>query len=267
MSFYTSLSGLRCAQTDLDVISHNLANAETDGFKRSGVVFADVVAASANSIATGSNGVGATVSSVKQDFGIGSFQQTGNALDLAIGGDGFFTTVSPKNGQTLFTRNGGFQMDASGYITDVAGNRLQMIAAGAPAGTPPVAAQVPQVNAAASSFARVSVDSNGVITGAYLDGTTTTVGTVALASFVTPPGLKAVGASNWAVTGLSGAPTYGTPNLGVYGALQTGTLERSNVDVSTELVDLITAQRYFQANAKAIDTATQVSQTIINLRN
>ena len=100
----------------------------------------------------------------------------------------------------------------------------------------------------------------------YADGTNTTIGRVALASFVSATGLKQVGSSNWQATGLSGAAQYGQPGDDSYGSLLSGALERSNVDIAEELVSLIAAQRYFQANAKAIDTATQISQTIINLR-
>jgi flagellar hook protein FlgE len=92
------------------------------------------------------------------------------------------------------------------------------------------------------------------------------IGKVALASFVAPNGLKQVGSSNWVTTGISGAASFGQPGNGQYGELLSGALERSNVDIAEELVGLITAQRNFQANAKAIDTATQISQTIINLR-
>ena len=92
------------------------------------------------------------------------------------------------------------------------------------------------------------------------------IGVIALADFIAPNGLKQIGNANWEATGVSGAPTYGQPSTSQYGTLLSGAVERSNVDISEELVGLITAQRYFQANAKAIDTATQISQTIINLR-
>ncbi|MEC7400200.1 MAG: flagellar hook-basal body complex protein, partial [Pseudomonadota bacterium] len=91
-------------------------------------------------------------------------------------------------------------------------------------------------------------------------------GAVALASFISPNGLKKVGDANWESTGLSGLPSYGSAGSGAYGKVASGALERSNVDIAEELVGLITAQRNFQANAKAIDTATQISQTVINLR-
>ena len=105
-----------------------------------------------------------------------------------------------------------------------------------------------------------------MVSASYDDGSIEHIGKVALASFIAPSGLKQVGSSNWQATGLSGSPEYGNPSEGKYGALLSGALERSNVDIAEELVGLITAQRNFQANAKAIDTATQISQTVINMR-
>jgi flagellar hook protein FlgE len=140
MTYYASISGLKAAQTDLDVVSNNLANAETSGFKRSTVNFADVVVSSATSDPNQVTGVGVRVASTEQDFSIGSIEQTGNALDLAVSGAGLFTTVSPISGQTYFTRNGSFTKDANGYVTDSNGNQVQMIPT---AGGSPTAAQVP----------------------------------------------------------------------------------------------------------------------------
>jgi len=269
MSFYTSLNGLKNAQTDLGVISHNIANAETNGFKKSRVEFADIVAGSAYSNPKMIQGIGATVEAIQQNFALGPIEQTGSALDIAINGDGFFATVNAATGQTYFTRNGSFTMDGQGFVHDGSDNRLQVFpvdAAGAVTSTTPIAAQVPGTNAAGAQFAGVSVGGNGNVTASYSDGSNTIIGKIALASFVAPNGLKQVGSSNWVANGLSGAPTYGQAGNGQYGELLSGALERSNVDIAEELVGLITAQRNFQANAKAIDTATQISQTIINLR-
>jgi flagellar hook protein FlgE len=241
MSFYTSLSGLKNAQTQLGVVSHNIANVETTGFKKSRVDFADIVAGSA-------------FTNPKLTIGIGASEQTGSALDLAINGDGFFKTVSSPGGQALFTRNGSFQVDGSGFIHDGSENRLQVFptdpVTGAVTSTTPISAQIPAQNNATppAGFAGVAVNENGNVVASYADGTNMVIGKVALASFISPTGLKQQGSSNWQQTGLS------------------GTLERSNVDISDELVGLSTAQRNFQANAKAIDTASQISQTILNLR-
>lgn len=264
MSFNTSLSGLKSAQADLDVIAHNIANAETTGFKRSRATFADIISASITSDPKTTIGIGSTVQAVNQNMSSGPIEQTGGALDLAISGEGFFASVSQNNGQTYFTRSGNFSMDGGGFITDNAGNRLQMIPTG---GTTPVDAQVPLANATGSPFAGITIDGGGKITATFADGSSTSVGNLALASFVAPRGLKPVGSANWLATGLSGSPAFGAPGVGAYGTLMPGALERSNVDIAEELVNLISAQRFFQANAKAVDASTQVSQSIINLRS
>lgn len=270
MSFYTSLSGLRAAQTDLGVIAHNIANAETTGFKKSDTQFADLVAGGAASDPRMMKGIGVAVSAIAQNFTLGAVEQTGNVTDLAITGDGFFAVRNGESGKTAFTRNGAFMLDQGGFVHDGAGNRLQMIgvdgsgnpvASGATADT-----RLPLANPAGADLAGVTIGKDGTISAAYADGAVTNVGRVALASFTSPVGLRPLGNSKWEATGLSGAPEIGFPGGGRNGTLLSGALERSNVDLAEEMVGLISAQRNFQANAKAIDTASQLSQTIINLR-
>ena len=268
MSYYTSLTGLKNAQTDLNVISHNIANAETNGFKKSNTQFADIISSSVITDPSLTVGIGSRVAEIRQNFGVGAIEQTGNALDLAIGGEGFFTTSSPTSGQTTYTRNGAFSVDGNGYIKNAEGGRLQVFPntnGTVNTATHQDALVAPQ-NAAGSTLASVTIDQEGQVVASYDDGTNVNIGTVALANFTSPTGLKQVGDSSWKVTGKSGAATYGAPGSGAFGAINSGSLERSNVDIAEELVDLISAQRYFQANAKAIDTATQISQTVINLR-
>jgi flagellar hook protein FlgE len=268
MSYYTSLTGLKNAQTDLNVISHNIANAETNGFKKSTTQFADIISSSVVTDPSLTVGIGSRVSTIAQNFTMGAIEQTGNALDLTIGGEGFFTTVSPSSGQTEYTRNGAFSVDGNGFIKNSDGARMQVfpIVGGVTNTATHQDAQIPATNAAGSTFASVTVDQQGQVVASYDDGSTTTIGTVALANFIAPTGLKQVGDASWKVSGKSGPATYGAPGTGAFGSLDSGQLERSNVDIAEELVDLISAQRYFQANAKAIDTATQISQTVINLR-
>lgn len=270
MSFYTSLNGLKNAQTELSVIANNLANAETTGFKKSRVNFADIVAGTSATNPKQVKGIGSAVQSIDQNFAIGPTQQTGAALDLAIDGEGFFTKVNPLNGKTFYTRNGNLNLDGAGYITDVQGNRLQVLpvdAAGIPTSTTPQDALIPATNAAGAEIMSVNVRTDGAVMAAYADGTSTEVGKIALAAFIAPPGLLQVGNQNWQASGISGPPAYGAPGASRFGTMLSGSLEQSNVDVAEEMVGLITAQRYFQANAKAIDTATQLSQTVINLRS
>ena len=269
MSFYTSLNGLKNAQTDLGVIAHNIANVETTGFKKSRVEFADIVAGSAYSNPKLIQGIGTTVEAISQNFALGPIEQTGSSLDLAINGDGFFSTRAAITGQTYYSRNGSFVMDEQGFIHDGDNNRLQVFPVDVNGDTTAFTlqdAQVPATNAAGANFAGVTVRNDGNVVATFADGTNQFVGKVSLAAFIAPTGLRQVGSSNWQANGLSGAARYGEPGAGQYGSLLSGALERSNVDIAEELVSLITAQRNFQANAKAIDTATQISQTIINLR-
>ncbi|KHK93477.1 flagellar hook-basal body complex protein [Novosphingobium malaysiense] len=270
MSFYTSLSGLKAAQTDLNVVSNNIANAETGAFKKSTTAFSDIVASSVMSNPATTTGVGSSVAAITQDFSIGALEQTGNALDVAINGEGFFTMVSPLSGDTQYTRNGSFSIDGNGYIKNAQNARLQIYpvdAAGNISSTTLQSAQIPATNAAGADFAGVTIGQDGKVVATYADGTNSTLGIVGLANFIAPTGLKQLGNSSWAATGISGSATYGQPGSNSYGSLLSGALERSNVDIAEELVSLITAQRNFQANAKAIDTATQISQAIMNLRS
>jgi flagellar hook protein FlgE len=270
MSFFTSLSGLKNAETDLRVIAHNIANAETVGFKKSSVQFADLVATGSATDPRRSPGIGATIAGITQDFVLGPLEQTGRSLDLAIDGDGFFALANPFSGEVSYTRNGNFRLTAVGELEDSWGNRLQAYpvdAAGIPTSTVPADVNVPITNAAGSPLANVTINNRGIVIAAYSDGTTDPVGQVALATFPAPNGLRSTGQTKWQATGESGAAVFGNPGIGSYGEMIAGALERSNVDLAEEMVALLTAQRNFQANARAIDTATQISQTVLNLRS
>ena len=256
MTFTTSLNGIANAQTELNVISNNLANANTNGFKSSTTHFADIVAGSAYTNPKLVVGIGSTLASIDQDFSAGPIAQTGSALDVAVNGQGFFTVKSPISGQVQYTRNGNFNMDGSGYIVDTLGSRVQLLPA-AGGSTTPADGQIPLTNAAGANFASVAVQSDGSVVASYADGTTSTVGKLALASFVSPTGLLQMGNQDWQVTGLSGPASYNAPSTGGTGGILSGSLEQSNVNVSAQLVSLITAQQYYQANSKAISTASQ----------
>ncbi|MBS7671315.1 flagellar hook-basal body complex protein [Croceicoccus gelatinilyticus] len=267
MSINTSLSGMKAAQAGLGVTAHNIANSQTNGFKKSSAVFSDLMATSAASDPRMQIGIGVAVDGVRQSFDGGSIEQTGASLDLAITGDGFFTTSSLAAGETLYTRNGGFELDAAGNVQDGKGNVLQIFAPGAnPAVDAPIDAVIPITNGAGSEFAGVTVEVDGSMIASYVDGTSFSIGNVALASFAAPQGLLQEGSANWSATGVSGAPAYGLPNTGKNGGIMAGAIERSNVDLSEELVGLITTQQAFQANSKAIDTSSQIISTVINLR-
>ena len=266
MSFTTSLNGIANAQTELNVIANNLANAQTTGFKSSRVNFADLVAGSAYTNPKDVEGIGSVVRSIDQNFTDGSIETTGSATDLAINGQGFFAATSPVSGQVVYTRNGNFSLDGNGFIVDTQGNQIQGLpvnASGAVTSTTPASMQVPATDAAGGAFASIAVKNDGSVVASYSDGTTNTIAKVALASFISPTGLLQVGNQNWQATGLSGAATYNAPGSTGMGTLLSGSLEQSNVDVSTELVNLISAQQYFQANSKAISTTSQLFGYIV----
>jgi flagellar hook protein FlgE len=270
MSFFTSLSGMRNAETDLRVISHNIANAETVGFKKSNAAFSDLVATGGNTDPRLTPGIGATVSAITQDFSLGPLEQTGRGLDLAINGDGFFATANPISGDLSFTRNGNMRIVATGEMQDANGDLVQAFpvdAAGNTTSTVPGNVVVPVTNTSGSTLSSVSVDDRGMISASYSDGTSQPVARIALATFAAADGLRPVGQTKWEASAESGMPEYGDPGIGNYGSLMAGALERSNVDLAGEMVSLLTAQRNFQANARAIDTATQISQTVLNLRS
>ena len=270
MSFYTSLSGLRNAQTDLGVVAHNIANAETTGFKKGDARFADLVAGGASAAPNQVRGIGATTVGINQNFGLGAIEQTGRATDFAINGDGFFATRNDESNRTLYTRDGSFQLDETGYVQDGENNRLQIFELDAAGNTADPAntidALIPERNAAGAGLSAIDVRADGRLSATYTDGSVDTIGRLALVSFLAPTGLRQTGSSAWEATGASGEAELGLPATGQYGSILSGALERSNVDLAEEMVGLITAQRNFQANAKAIDTASQISQTIINLR-
>jgi flagellar hook protein FlgE len=434
MSFYTSLSGLQAAQTDMSTISHNLANVSTNGFKRSTTMFADVIASTKDSNPNQMVGSGTVVRSIRQQFSQGGYTQSSSALDLAITGDGFFAVRSDAgSGSINFTRNGNFTVDPDRYVTDQQGNKLlvypvdgsgavvatgidsaiplrlpttsgtpqatknvglalnlsansaipkdaarfddtpyafdrfdpgtynqssqttiydaggnaltltnyyvrdtaptpgnatsswkvysfvgdqQLDADPATTGADPITLQFDatghmtaptaattfggflapgasadqvitldfgtqtsqtsqpfsvnnktQDGAAVGQFEGITIGDDGTVQASFSNGDLQPLGKVILANFTNPSGLRQLGNSTWAATGLSGEARLGEPNSNGFGSLMSGAVERSNVDITEELVGLIAAQRNFQANAKALDTASQISQTIFNIRS
>ena len=410
MSFYTSLTGLNAASTELSVTSNNIANAGTTSFKRSDAVFGDIFATSTTQKSSNAVGSGVSLLAVNQQFTQGNIESSANTLDLAIAGDGFFPIKTP-DGQELFTRNGAFMLDENGLMVNDEGNALQVHplnadgtsnfnvatqgltiarefpAAASTTGTitlnfpldgAALAAPVPAVDPndpttynEAQTFSLYDDEGNGYATTVYYQKTTDTagngvgndvweatayvngdlagtavtltidnatgvgtgaditldavnlptssqnvaltisptgvaggfravsltengfppgglvnidiaengsvrttysngeqqdVGRINLANFSSTPGLKQTGGTKYATTANSGGATYGAAGSAGFGTIRSGALERSNVDLTAELVDLISAQRNFQANAKAIETSSTLTSTIINMR-
>jgi flagellar basal-body rod protein FlgG len=254
-SLWIAKTGMEGQQTKLDAISNNLANVGTNGFKRAGVVFEDLMyqslraAGSATSeqsqLPTGLQvGLGVRAAATTRNFTQGTLQQTGNNFDIAIKGQGFFQVQLP-DGTTGYTRDGAFQVDANGALVTNAGYAVQ------PGITVPANAQAVIVGADGT----VSATIPGQVAPQVL-------GQLQLASVINPAGLESRGGNLYAETAASGAPNAGAPTTGGLGAVQSGWVEGSNVNVVEELVSMIATQRAYELNSKAIQTSDQMLQRL-----
>ena len=415
MSFYTSLTGLNAAQTELSVTSNNIANSSTTSFKRSDAEFGDIFASSTLQRSASGVGSGTVLLGINQQFSQGNIESSSNALDLAVTGDGFFP-IKTSDGSELFTRNGGFMLNDSNLLVNSEGHTLQVHPldaatnasnfnqatiglevkrdlpatptttvgldiklpmagtttgggaaiditdsttynetqtfslyddagmpytatvyyqktaddtddgfgniqdlwkadiyignSAAPAGTTqiifnsasgaiftPVADLTIAASAADSrtsnitlslnavshgkgfqivsqtqnglasgALVNIDVGNDGLVTSTYSNGQQLVAGRINLAKFNSPEGLRQDGGTKYSATATSGVVSFGEPGSAGLGTILSGALERSNVDLTAELIDLISAQRNFQANAKAIETSSSLTQTILNIR-
>jgi flagellar basal-body rod protein FlgG len=257
-SLFIAKTGMEAQQTQLDTISHNLANVGTNGFKRSHAVFEDLIyqnmrQSGANTtdqtqLPTGLQlGLGVRTVATSRNFSQGNLQQTTNNLDLAIKGSGFFQIQMP-DGTTAYTRDGSFQLDSAGQI--VTNNGYTLL----PGITIPANAQ------------SVTVGQDGTVS-VVVPGNTApqTLGQIQVANFVNPSGLEPRGQNLFAETASSGTPNAGAPNANGLGALQQGFVETSNVNVVEELVQMIQTQRAYELNSKAVQTSDQMLQKLAQL--
>ena len=411
MSFYTSLTGLNAAATELSVTANNIANSGTTSFKRSDAEFGDIFALSNLQRSSSAGGGGTVLLGVNQQFTQGNIEASSNALDLAVTGDGFFP-IKTIDGSELYTRNGGFMLNDSNFLVNGEGNLLQVhpldpntnksnfnqatvglevqrnlpatptttidldiklpmdgsvtgptaidptdsttynaaqtISLYDDAGEPytatvyyqktadsnaagedtwvaevfigdsatkagsanitfndstgalekgpitpiailasPAASRLSDIalNFTATSHGKgfqvtsqaqnglaggglvnVDVGNDGLVTATYSNGQQLVAGRINLANFRSPEGLRQDGGTKYSTTATSGAVTFGEAGSAGFGTIRSGALERSNVDLTAELIDLISSQRNFQANAKAIETSSSLTQTIINMR-
>lgn len=254
-SLWIAKTGMEGQQTKLDAIANNLANTGTNGFKRGGVVFEDLMyqnlrqAGAATSdqstLPTGLQvGLGVRAAGTTRNFAQGALQQTGNNLDMAIQGQGFFQVQLP-DGSTGYTRDGAFQVDANGQLVTGAGNPVQ------PGITIPANAQ----NVSVARDGTVNVSVPGQLAPQAL-------GQLQLVSFVNPAGLDPRGGNLFGETAASGTPNAGAPGANGLGALQQGFVEGSNVNVIEELVSMIATQRAYELNSKAVQTSDQMMQRL-----
>lgn len=250
-ALYISATGLRSQQEQIDVISNNVANMQTPGFKKSRVSFAEIANAVAGSPvlpAQGSEGGGTRVQATLPVFSAGGIRPTQNPTDLAIDGAGFFE-LETALGEKVYTRAGQFRIDAEGYLTSVDGLRL---------------AQQVQIPPDASDL---RISSTGEITAKLGDDVDRTeLGVLELASFASPDALQSIGNNNFAATDASGAASIGRAGDPGFGKLQQGYVEMANVDLVDEMTSLVMAQRAYQLNARVLQASDQIMETINNLR-
>lgn len=250
-SLWIAKTGLDAQQTNLDVISNNLANISTAGFKRSRPIFEDLVyqnirqpgaqSSQQTYLPTGLQiGTGVRPVATERIQTQGNLQLTENELDVAIRGKGFFQVLMP-DGTTAYTRDGSFQKDDQGQLVTASGYTIQ----------PTIVIPVDAIS--------VSVGRDGVVT-VTTPGTVqpTQIGDLQLATFINPAGLEALGENLFSETNASGAPNVNTPGLNGSGTLLQKYIETSNVNMAEELVNMIIAQRAFEINSKSISTSDQM---------
>jgi len=250
---------MQSQQKNLDVVANNLANVNTAGFKKSRADFQDLMyqnlkttgapSTNATQIPTGIQiGLGSKLAAVTKIFTSGDFTQTGNELDMAIEGDGFFQVQLP-DGTTGYSRSGAFKKDSTGRVVTSDGYPL-----------------LPEMTIP-SNATKVTVGNDGTVSAMTAGQTSpTTVGNIQLASFSNPSGLSAQGKNLYLPTDASGAATTAKPGESGLGTISQGFLEMSNVSVMEEMVNMIVGQRAYEINSKAVQAADEMLQTANNLK-
>jgi flagellar basal-body rod protein FlgG len=256
-SLYSSASGMQSQQLNLDTISNNLANVNTTGFKKSKIEFQDLLyqtyrpagadQGGGNLLPTGLQvGHGSRVVATSKIFTTGEFTRTGESLDVAIQGDGFFEVQLP-DGSRAYTRDGALKRASDGRVVTSDGLVVQGGFQPIPAGT-----------------TDISISPNGDVETRGSNGTQTF--RVTLVRFANPAGLDSIGRNLYRETGASGTPEIGNAGENGFGTMQQGYLEMSNVKVVEEMVNLIVAQRAYEVNAKSVQAADEMMQLSNNLR-
>ncbi|AFL72469.1 flagellar basal-body rod protein FlgG [Thiocystis violascens] len=256
-SLWVAKTGLDAQQTRMTVVANNLANVNTNGFKKGRAVFEDLIyqtirqpgaqATQEAQLPSGLTlGMGVRTVATEKLFGQGGFVQTENSLDMAIEGRGFFQILMP-NGDMGYTRDGTFQLNADGEIVMSNGYALQ-----------------PGLTVPANALS-VAIGKDGTVS-AQLPGEAAPqeLGNIQLADFVNPAGLQAVGENLYLESGASGAAQISAPGENGVGTVMQGALETSNVNMAEELVNMIETQRAYEVNSKAVSAADQMLQFVNN---
>ncbi len=256
-AFSTAATGMTAQQMMVDVTANNLANINTTGFKRSQIDFQDLLylkmkdpgAEVASGVISPSGleiGSGVRAASTVKVFTNGELVNTGRPLDIAITGDGFLQ-VSMPNGETRYTRDGSLQINADGELVTASGYTIE-----------------PAISIS-SDVVNINIGKDGGVNVTTSSGTQSVAGTIQLAKFINPSGLSSEGDNLLAETVASGTATTGTAGSSGLGSIQSGFLEKSNVQMVTELVNLITAQRAYEVCSRAIKAGDAMLQTSIDI--
>lgn len=257
---YTAATGMNSMQHQIDVTSNNIANVNTIGFKQDRAEFQDLMYETLNYTAgrtsqttmnpTGIDvGLGVKVSGIQKNFNEGDLKPTSNPLDIAIEGRGFFQVTLPS-GEIAYSRNGAFKLNSDGSIVNGNGYLLN-----------------PEI-VIPDNVMDVSIAKDGTVTAKDAQtGTDVDLGQITIADFINPAGLIPLGESLYMQSDASGDVLEGNPSEEQFGSLQQGMIELSNVKLVNEMVDLITAQRAYEANSKAITTADGMLDTVNRLKN
>ncbi len=258
-SLWTASTGMDAQQFRIDVIAHNLANVNTIGFKKTRADYQDLLYQEMRSAGASSSpstivptgvqvGQGVKIVSTSKLFTQGNYQQTQNPLDVTIEGKGFFQITMP-NGDIGYTRDGAFKLDNSGNMVNSDGYLLE-----------------PQISLPTDTI-EVTISSDGIVSVTQPSTTTPTqVGNIEVASFINPAGLKPMGKNMYLETEASGNPTTSVPGEDGTGTVMQGFIEMSNVSVVEEMVNMITSQRAYELNSKAIQTSDDMLRTINGLK-
>jgi len=258
-ALFTAATGMIAQQLNLDVIANNLANVNTNGYKKSRADFQSLMYQIAEEPGTSQNQTGTSPTGIQVGLGVrpaavgklfsqGDFQSTGNNLDMAIEGEGFFQVTTPA-GDTVYTRNGAFKINENGELVTSDGYLVE-----------------PSITIPDDTLS-VTIAADGIVNVRQPGSATPTqVGQLQTARFQNSAGLRAMGRSLFEETEASGAPTTGTPGEDGFGTIAQGFLESSNVSVVEEIVQMVTGQRAYEANSKVIQTSDQVLNTAINVK-
>jgi flagellar basal-body rod protein FlgG len=256
-SLWTAATGMSSQQMNMDVIAHNLANANTTGFKRSRANFEDLMyqTVSTPGAETSNNtrvlsgvqvGMGAKPASVQKIYNQGTFTQTENPLDVAIEGNGFFKVL--RGTDEVYTRDGAFKQDQNNYLCDAEGNRLQ-----------------PEISIPKGTTT-ITIDPGGTLSALDQGGKVLASQQMSLYAFPNPTGLLNLGRNYCVPTDASGDAATGQPGTEGFGTMLQGFLENSNINVVEEMVAMIVGQRAYEANSKVIKASDEMLQTANNVK-